>query len=151
MPPEDRDLVLRPAEPDDAAELADVHLRSRATAAMPAGIHPPEEVRAFLSGRLVVDEVWVAEVAERVVGYLRMTPTWVDDLYVLPEYAGRGVGSALLDLTKSCRPEGFGLWVFERNAPARAFYARHGLVEVRHTDGSGNEEREPDVELAWRP
>ena len=33
--------------------------------------------------------------------------------------------------------------------PARAFYARHGLVELERTDGSGNEERAPDLRMAW--
>ena len=67
----------------------------------------------------------------------------------MPEHAGQGVGSALLDLVKAQRPDGFCLWVFEMNAPARGFYARHGLVELERTDGSGNEEQAPDVRMAW--
>jgi chorismate mutase len=55
----------------------------------------------------------------------------------------------LLDVVKSLRPDGFCLWVFESNAPARRFYARRGLVELERTDGSANEERSPDVRLAW--
>jgi hypothetical protein len=47
-------------------------------------------------------------------------------------------------------PAGLELWVFQRNDAAREFYARHGFIELRRTDGSGNEEREPDVRLAWR-
>ena len=47
------------------------------------------------------------------------------------------------------RPDGFCLWVFESNTGARAFYARHGLVELERTDGSGNEEKAPDVKMAW--
>jgi hypothetical protein len=35
--------------------------------------------------------------------------------------------------------------------PARRFYERHGFVAVEHTDGAGNEEREPDVRFLWRP
>ncbi len=52
-------------------------------------------------------------------------------------------------MAKSLRPEGFCLWVFEANEPARAFYRRHGLVELEHTDGSTNEERTPDLRMAW--
>ena len=37
------------------------------------------------------------------------------------------------------------------NEPARRFYRRHGFVEVGRTDGARNEEREPDVRLAWEP
>ena len=40
----------------------------------------------------------------RVVGYARLPPTWLDDLYVAPTHAGQGVGSALLDLVKAQRP-----------------------------------------------
>ena len=116
---------------------------------MPPGIHPDDEVRAWLSRRLVEDEVWLAEVAGAPVGYARFTRTWLDDLYVLPAYAGQGVGSALLDVVKAQRRDGFCLWVFEMNAPARAFYAHHGLVELERTDGSANEERVPDVRMAW--
>jgi GNAT superfamily N-acetyltransferase/chorismate mutase len=143
------DLVLRPAEPEDAESVAAVHLAARAAAAMPPGVHSDDEVRAWLAGRLREDEVWLAEVEGSVVGYARMTDTWLDDLYVVPDHAGAGVGSALLDLVKARRPRGFCLWVFEMNGPARRFYEHHGLVELEHTDGSGNEERSPDLRMAW--
>lgn len=145
--------VIRPAAPEDADEIADVHLAARRTAvaagAMPAGIHPEPEVRAWLGSRLTVDEVWVAEVGGRVAAYARFTPTWLDDLYVAPGHQGAGLGGALLELVKSLRPDGFGLWVFETNLRARAFYAAHGLVETERTDGSANEERAPDVRMEW--
>jgi GNAT superfamily N-acetyltransferase/chorismate mutase len=143
------DLILRSADGADAEAVASIHLRSRAAAAMPPGVHPEHEVRAWLGARLDEDEVWLAEDGGVPVGYARFTPTWLDDLYVLPSYAGRGVGSALLDLVKARRPGGFCLWVFETNAPARRFYSRHGLVELERTDGSANEERAPDVRMAW--
>lgn len=142
-------MLIRPAEASDAEAVAAVQLRSRAAAAMPPGVHTDDEVRAWLAGRLATDEVWVAESDGEVVGYARMTETWLDDLYVAPEHAGRGIGSALLDLAKARRPGGFCLWVFEMNEPARAFYARQGLVELERTDGAANEERSPDVRMAW--
>lgn len=148
------DLLLRPATAADAGAVADVHLRARAAAPMPAAVHTDTEIRAWLASRVsgpTGDEVWVAEVAGRVVGYARFTRTWLDDLYVDPDHSGRGVGSALLDLVKARHPDGFGLWVFVSNAPALAFYAAHGLVERERTDGSGNEERAPDVRMEWRP
>ena len=150
MRPTDSELVrVRPATPDDATAVADVHLASRQAAPMPPGVHPEHETRAWLAARLVEDDVWVAEADDVVVGYLRMTATWVDDLYVTPAYAGQGIGSLLLDLAKSLRPGGFSLWVFEMNAPARAFYRHHGLVEREHTDGSDNEEQTPDLRMSW--
>ncbi len=55
----------------------------------------------------------------------------------------------LLDVVKAQRPDGFSLWVFQSNTGARRFYERHGLVELEHTDGSGNEEKSPDLRMAW--
>ena len=143
------DLLLRPATDADLPAIVAVQMESRGSAAMPPGIHPGHEVTAWLSAKLATDDVWVAESAERVVGYARITPGWLDDLYVLPAHAGAGVGSALLDVVKAQQPDGFCLWVFEINTPARAFYARHGLVELERTDGQANEEKAPDIRMAW--
>ena len=152
MPSEPPDLTLRPATAHDLEAVAEVHLRARSAAfpQMPRGVHPPDEVRAWVGGwDLVAHEVWVAETDGEVVGYARLTGAWLDDLYVDPERQGSGVGSALLEVAESVRPEGFCLWVFESNTPAREFYARRGLVELERTDGSANEERAPDVRMAW--
>jgi GNAT superfamily N-acetyltransferase len=143
------DLTLRPADESDGHLVATIHLQSRAAADMPPGVHADEAVRHWLDGRLRADDVWIALLGPQPVGYARFTEVWLDDLYVLPDHQGHGVGSALLDLVKARRPGGFCLWVFEMNAPARGFYARHGLVELERTDGSGNEEKQPDIKLAW--
>lgn len=143
------DLLLRPATDADLAAVVAVQIASRESAAMPPGIHPEHEVTAWLTAKLATDDVWVAESGGVVVGYARMTPGWLDDLYVVPEHAGAGVGSALLDVVKAQLPGGFCLWVFEMNTPARGFYARHGLVELERTDGEGNEEKAPDIRMAW--
>jgi GNAT superfamily N-acetyltransferase len=146
-------LLLRPAGPDDAAAVAEVHLAARRAAAaaggMPPPVHPDHEVLQWVAERVVADETWVAELDGEVVAYARMTAEWLDDLYVHPDHAGEGIGGALLDLAMGLRPDGFGLWVFESNVAARRFYRRHGLVEVERTDGSGNEERAPDVRMEW--
>lgn len=151
------DLVLRPAGPADAAGIAAVHRRSRAAAvpAMPPSVHEEREDRAFVEGRLRIAEVWVAEEVPSgsdeavVVGYLDLEGAWLHSLYVDPPAARRGVGSALLDLAKGLRPEGFALWVFASNEPARRFYRRRGLLDLETTDGTGNEEGAPDVRMAW--
>lgn len=146
------DLLLRPATAEDLPAIAEVHLRARAAAepAMPPGVHPPDEVRAWVAGwDLSRRETWVADDGGALVGYAVLEDDWLDSLYVDPDRQRAGAGTALLDLVKALRPEGFCLWVFETNAPARAFYAHHGLVELERTDGSGNEERSPDVRAAW--
>lgn len=83
------------------------------------------------------------------VAFLALRGDMVEHLYVDPVAQGKGVGTALIAAAKARRPAGLRLWVFQRNTGARAFYARRGFAEVELTDGDGNEEREPDVLLAW--
>ena len=146
------DLLLRPVTEGDLPAVADLYLEVRAAAvpAMPPQVRPTDEVRAYVGGwDLARRDVWLAELQGEPVGFLVVEGDWLDSLYVLPRAAGRGVGSALLGAAKALRPDGFCLWVFESNEPARRFYARHGLVELERTDGSGNEERAPDLRMAW--
>lgn len=151
--PSEPDLTVRPATAEDADAVATVYLAAREAAvpAIPPLVHPPDEVRRWVRSRFddPAAEVWVAEGAGGVLGLLLLEESWVHSLYVVPDRTGEGIGSALLDVAKAVRPDGLGLWVFESNERARRFYARHGFTEVRRTDGSDNEERAPDVELAW--
>lgn len=146
------EVSLRLAGQDDLPAVAELYLAVRRAAAplMPPGVHPDDGVRRWVrSWDLATRDVWLAEADGALVGFATLTPTWLESLYVAPAAQRRGVGSALLDVAKAQRPEGFALWVFETNVPARAFYATHGLVELERTDGSANEERRPDIRMAW--
>ncbi|MGN6253082.1 MAG: GNAT family N-acetyltransferase [Marmoricola sp.] len=149
------DLMLRPATTQDLPDVAELFLATRAAAvpAMPPVARPAEQVRAFVRSwdlsRPGEREVWLAADDLGPAGFAVLKGDWLDALYVAPERQGTGVGSALLDLVRAQRPRGFGLWVFASNAPARAFYRRHGLLELEHTDGSDNEEGAPDVHVVW--
>lgn len=144
------DLTLRPADAEDMSEVAELYIAARRTARgqMPAGVHDDEAVRRWMADLPTRKEVWLAE-RDEVTGFVVLDGAWLDSLYVGPQHQGTGLGTVLLDLVKAQRPAGFGLWVFASNTSARGFYHRHGLVELEHTDGSANEEREPDVRMAW--
>lgn len=146
------DLALRPATTGDLRALAEVHLAARhgAGPAFPPSVPTDDQTCAWVSGwDLEAYDVWLATIGDEVAGYARFTPTWLEDLYVRPEQQGRGVGGALFGLVTGMRPGGFCLWVFESNTPARHFYRRRGCVELERTDGAGNEERVPDIRVAW--
>lgn len=146
------ELALRPATASDLPVLAEIHLAAReaAGAAFPPAVHSADDTRAWVAGwDLTSHDVWLASDGAEVAGYARWTPTWLDDLYVHPDHQGGGIGTALFDTVAAHRPEGFCLWVFESNVSARAFYRRRGCVELERTDGSANEERAPDIRVAW--
>jgi GNAT superfamily N-acetyltransferase len=84
----------------------------------------------------------VAEVDGQVVGFALWYPTfstwtgrpglWLEDLFVLPEARGQGLGRALLqELAAVCLQRGwsrFEWWVLDWNAPAIGFYRALGAV-----------------------
>jgi GNAT superfamily N-acetyltransferase len=120
---------------------------------MPPALHTNAEDRAYVARRIGEPEVtmWVAERDGELLGFASCTPTFLDSLYVRPALTGQGLGALLLDVVEATHPDGYELWVFVSNVGARRFYERRGLVEVERTDGSGNEERSPDIRMAWRP
>ena len=143
--------MLRRATAEDGPEIAILFRRSFGTLTFLPTLHTPEEDRAHF-GRIVAEqEVWVWEESGRILGFASLTEDELTNLYVDPDAHGRGVGGALLDRAKERRPDGFRFWVFQQNERARRFYERHGAVVIELTDGSGNEEREPDALYEWRP
>jgi ribosomal protein S18 acetylase RimI-like enzyme len=139
------------AAPDDAPELAAIHIAARRDAMpyLPA-LHTNEETVGWFVTRLAEapDAFWVARDEQEIVGYLALYDVHLDDLYVRPRSQGRGVGSALLEKAKSLSPRRIALAAFRKNVRARAFYETRGFRELGSTDGE-NEERLPDVQYEW--
>ena len=145
--------MLRAARSADADALARLFLAAR-RAAMPylPELHSDEETRWWMAEEIVrTHEVVVAELDGRVAGFAAFGDDLLAHLCVDPSEQGRGIGSALLERAKEARPDGFRLWVFQRNEDARRFYENRGCRLVEMTDGAANEEREPDALYEWRP
>ena len=168
-------VEVRRASAGDAPAVADVWLRSFA-GALPTvhKAHSDDEVRSWIRVVVVPDhETWVATVDGEVVAMMVLDAGSggpdaagsggaasggaasgggeIDQLYVDPPSQGLGLGSRLIEVAKRRFPAGLALWTFQVNTVAQRFYERHGFVAVDRTDGSGNEEKEPDVRYRWRP
>ena len=133
-------MLIRQATKSDIADVARVHVA--AWDAAKDGLDLPsrrtagersQHWTAFLGDG--VGELWVAEEAPGLLGFLSFGPSRDEDrpgetelytLYVDPEAWGRGVGSALMEVLPAADP--VSLWVAERNIRARDFYARHGFT-----------------------
>lgn len=142
---------LNAARDEDAPRVAQL-LRASRTAFMPYAppVHSKDEDERWVANYLIPSGgVTLATLGATLVGVLAVRrdddANWVDQLYLAPDYCGRGIGGILLGhaLEELGRP--VRLYVFQENAGARRFYARYGFVPVEFSDGSGNEERCPDV------
>jgi GNAT superfamily N-acetyltransferase len=147
-------ILIRRGGDADAAAIAEIWLRSFAATYDFPPAHPDDDVRRWVRDDLVpTTEVWVAvdERSARIVGFMALDGDDLGQLYLDPAWLRRGIGSRLVELAKTRRPGGLGLFTFQVNAGARAFYERHGFRTVWLGDGSANEERQPDLRMAWSP
>ncbi|MHB8382766.1 MAG: GNAT family N-acetyltransferase [Candidatus Binataceae bacterium] len=160
-------FVIRRARAADAAAIAEVYIESRRGAARYfKTVHSDDELRGWIATYLVPKlEVWVAEdaapakitgkiignVTGRIIGMMALDGDMVEQLYIAPASQRRGVGDGLLRLAMRERPARLCLWTFQANKPARSFYEARGFRAIEFTDGSRNEEREPDVLYEWKP
>jgi len=139
--------TIRRAEADEAEAIVRL-FRTVRCADLPylPELHTPEEDLWFFRHRVFVEcEVWVAGALDAFVGFRE---GWVDHLYVRPAHQSRGLGTALLAQAMRTHSR-IQLWVFKKNTAAIRFYLARGFREVERTDGSRNEEREPDVLMEW--
>jgi putative acetyltransferase len=141
-----RQLVIE--ETDQAAAV----LRASFDQALPtlAGLHTPDEDRWFLRERVFAEcQIWGYFSDQELVGIIAFREGWIDQLYILPAWQGRRIGAALLQVAQD-RFDRLSLWTFQRNKRARSFYEKHGFVAISETDGSRNEEKDPDVMYSWQ-
>lgn len=77
----------------------------------------------------------------------------LQQLYVLPELQGRGIGGLLLDEIEGCFPEATGIEaeVEEKNAKALAFYRAQGFAERARRRASGPGDIAIDLLVLARP
>jgi putative acetyltransferase len=112
-------------------------------------LHTAEEDQRFFREHLFNRcELWGAFAQAEMIGMIAFRQDWIDQLYVLPQAQGRGVGTRLLQVAKRAYAR-LDLWTFQRNAPARRFYKARGFTMIEQADGAQNEEREPDVLYRW--
>ncbi len=142
-------VVVEPAHADDAPAIAMILSNWIDEVPWMPRVHTHDEDRGF--GAFLIERmaVIVARVNGAVSGFLAHDRPVVHALSLTPSTRGQGFGKALLDHVKADRDK-VELWTFQANSGARRFYAREGFVEVERTDGTGNDEKLPDVRLVWQ-
>ncbi|MFG2788760.1 GNAT family N-acetyltransferase [Streptomyces sp. NPDC048419] len=135
--PRERPIVLRPAEPVDAAAVAviwrdgwrDGHLRHVPDELV--AVRTPESFAVRAAER--VADTTVAVVGGVVAGFVMVVGDEAEQLYVAGEHRGAGVAGSLLghaeEVVRKAGHERVWLAVATGNARARRFYERQGWVD----------------------
>jgi putative acetyltransferase len=125
--------VHRPARLDDASRLFEVRRRSILELA-PSGMSVENAeawatrlTRSGMERKLRELEIWIAEFDGVTAGWGAIHGDFLEGLYTAPEYAGQGVGAALLNrLETLMRGRGVGAVRAEASSNAKSFYLRRG-------------------------
>jgi putative acetyltransferase len=141
-------VTLRDAVAGDAAALAAILTGWKEDTDWLPDLHSAAQDREFVAGLIGTQRVRVALQGDRAAGFLALDRGLITALYVAEGARGQGLGSDLLTDAKA-QGRHLTLWCFQRNEDAQAFYAGRGFTVARRTDGSGNEERLPDVCMVW--
>lgn len=165
-------LTIRNAEPEDAAKIANVQVKTWRAAY--AGILPDDYIgsftkqpRAIMWARLLErlsdqDVVMVSENADQeILGYVSGGPirsvvpghaAEISSLYVLPGYQGEGHGRRLFmaasNRLAAAGLEGLAVWVLKEN-PATAFYKRLGGTVVSSRTAREGRVNFDEVAYGW--
>ena len=118
------------------------------TAWMPR-IHSRAQDIAHAARMIDLERVHVAEQEGAIVGFYALNGEDLDALYVAAANRGQGVGAALLRHAQDA-VDRLALWTFQANSGAQRFYLRQGFAEMQRTDGSGNDEKLPDIKYVWQ-
>jgi GNAT superfamily N-acetyltransferase len=147
--------VFRAATLSDANVISEVYLASRKRFLPYAPLaHTDEQVRAWIANQLIPhSDVSVALVNGEIVGMMAVSQNdvanWINQLYILPRAVGQGIGTRFIEQAKTKSGSPIRLYTFKANEGARRFYERHGFKAIAFGDGSGNEEKCPDVLYEW--
>jgi GNAT superfamily N-acetyltransferase len=92
--------------------------------------------------------VWIIIRDARPVGLLALENDSIEQLYIDPPEQGKGLGSALIELSKRGSPRRLELYTHVSNSNARRFYEHHGFRATKFGT-SPAPESEPDVKYVW--
>lgn len=122
-------IHVREAIDADLDQIASVWLQGWHATGLADKSSPTEtELRTRLDSELAGG--WTIDVAcagEAVIGMLATAPGLLSQLFLAPDWIGKGVGSALFRRATERLPDGFTLWTQPANTRARAFYESRGM------------------------
>ncbi len=144
--------MIRPYQPTDQRATAMVWFNAgiKAYPYLPdfQALTPTKAEQVFAEVIAGPDDIWVFEDSAQVSGFIALQDSYIDRLYVAPEYQGTGIGSRLLNHAKARYPTFLSLHTHQANHEARAFYEQAGFT-IHKLGVSPAPENVPDIEYRW--
>jgi len=110
--------------------------------------HPLADQREYFVSQVVpANRVTLALLESQLVGFIASSPESIAQLHVQVGLHRRGIGSALLALSKVRSAGSLWLYAFTRNIRACQFYEKHGFVAVER--GFEPTWKLEDVRYSW--
>ena len=146
--------IIREYRHQDVAELAAVWHRSGQAVYtfLPTwqAFSADHAQRVFCEVIAVECDIWVIGSSTQVHGFLALQDSYIDRLYIDPDYWCQGLGGRLLDFARTVHPNGLELHTHVENHRARKFYEKAHFHAVKFGQSPAPESA-PDVEYHWRP
>lgn len=133
----DKDLVtFQRAQPQHAQALTDITITAKRH-----WNYPEKWIQIWLPSLTISphyiqeNETWMAIVDEKPVAYYSLKQDgkslWLDNLWVLPEFIGQGIGKQLFQhALERCRVRGVSILKIESDPNAQAFYEKLGACKM---------------------
>lgn len=128
--------MIRRAEPVDASDLTRIALAAKRHWGYPLDwmerwIH----ILTFDAARVLAEEIWLALVDDQPAAFYSLNLEegiwWLDNLWVLPDLMGKGLGRSLfVDALDKCRAHGADCLRIESDPNAEGFYKRMGAHRI---------------------
>ena len=146
---------ILPAKPEQAAALTQIALSAKAHWGYPARwieLWMPQ--LTFEPGYFEENESWVAEIDQVPVAFYTLLEkdgeAWVENLWVSPEFIGKGVGKRLFfHALELSRQRGFENLRLEADPNAAGFYEKMGMKKIgeRRSEIEGQPRTLPILEI----
>ena len=142
-------ISIRRVDPKEADELTQIALSAKAHwGYLQRWMEIWTPQLTFSPEYFEANESWVAVMEDRPIAFYTLQDkdeiAWIEDLFVLPEYIGRGVGKQLfLDAISRAREMGYKTLQLEADPNAAGFYEKMGMHKIG--ERRGEVEGEPRV------
>ena len=148
-------MTIRRIDPRDSNALTRIALAAKAYWGYPERWMEIWKPQLTISPEyLIENEGWAAVVNETPIGFYTLEErngnAWLENLWVLPEYIGKGVGKALfLHATELSRQRGHRILQLEADPNAVGFYEKMGMYKIgeRYSEVDGQPRVLPIMEI----